>query len=154
MTGRPSVMTPEMQQVICLRIAEGETIRQIANDDEMPAASTIYLAVANDEAFSEQYARAREAQLARWEDEIIEIADDGSNDWVERERRDGSTETVADQDHINRSKLRVDARKWIMSKRLPKKYGDKVTQEVTGANGTPLVPIINLTGRPEPSSTS
>lgn len=139
MTGRPSVMVPEVRAEILDRIADGETIRQMCRDEHMPAASTVYLALANDKAFSDQYVREKEAQLERMADEILEISDDGRNDWVERENKDGSTYEAVDHDHISRSKLRVDTRKWLMSKLAPKKYGDKVTQEHTGADGGPVV---------------
>lgn len=89
--------------------------------------------------FRDQYARAREAQAEHWADEIIEISDDGTNDWTERQNKDGSTYEAIDSEHINRSRLRVDTRKWLMARMAPKKYGDKVTQEVTGGDGGPLV---------------
>ena len=60
-------------------------------------------------------------------DEIIEIADDGTNDWMKRQQRNGSIETVTNKDHLERSRQRIDARKWLLSKALPKKYGDKQT---------------------------
>jgi len=59
-------------------------------------------------------------------EEILEIADDGSNDWIERELESGHVVKVADHKHIARSRLRVDTRKWLMSKLLPKKYGDRL----------------------------
>src|SRR5712664_1413950 len=98
--GRPTVMDSEIKEIICRRITDGESIRQIAASEDMPAASTIYLCAATDKDFSEQYARAREAQLVRWEDEIVEISDDGSNDWIERETKSGALITVPDHDHI------------------------------------------------------
>jgi hypothetical protein len=76
--------------------------------------------------FREQYARAREAQADAIFDEILDIADDGSNDWMERRREDGSVDEVVNHEHIQRSKLRVDARKWMAGKLAPKKYGEKV----------------------------
>lgn len=59
-------------------------------------------------------------------DEIIEIADDGSNDWMEREGK-----AAPNGEMVNRSRLRVDTRKWLMSKMAPKKYGDKMSTELT-----------------------
>ena len=56
-------------------------------------------------------------QLIRWEDEQLEIADNSTNDWVARENGE---KAGTDHDHIQRSRLRVEARKWIMSKRLPR----------------------------------
>lgn len=64
-------------------------------------------------------------------DELVEIADDGTNDYVEREV-DGGVRVVFDGEHFQRSRLRVDTRKWVLSKVLPKIYGDKIGVEVTG----------------------
>jgi hypothetical protein len=86
--------------------------------------------------FRDQYARAREMQAEHFADEILEIADDGSNDWIERENAAGRVVAAIDHEHIQRSRLRVDARRWLMGKMAPKKYGDKV--EVTGKDGGPL----------------
>lgn len=136
--GRPRAITPEVAAKICEAIAAGGTIRQVCAPEDMPAPSTVYLEIVRNEVFSEQYRIAREAQTARWEDELLEIADDGSNDWMERRREDGSTQLVGDYEHMARSKLRVDTRKWIMSKRLPKKYGERVQAEHSGPGGGPI----------------
>ena len=136
--GRPHALDQALMDEICERVADGETVRQIGKLDHMPVASTIYLTLARDKEFSDQYAIARQAQLARWEDEILEIADDASNDWIERSGRDGDAGWVLNGEAIGRSRLRVDSRKWIMSKRLPKVYGDKVTTEHTGEGGKPI----------------
>jgi len=85
--------------------------------------------------FRDQYAHAREAQADYWAEEIVEIADDGSNDTYTD--KDGNKRT--DQEVIARSRLRVDTRKWLMARMAPKKYGDKITQEHTGQDGGPLV---------------
>lgn len=102
--------------------------------------------------FQDQYARAREAQADYWAEQIIEISDTPLLG-VRTEESDTGTKTVQ-EDMLGHRRLQVDTRKWLMARMAPKKYGDKITQEVTGANGSPLVPIINLTGRPEPSSAS
>jgi hypothetical protein len=122
-----SIITQEIRDRICDLIAEGGTVRQICKQPGMPARATVYLELARNEAFAEQYSRAMAAQTVMWEDELIEIAEDGSNDWIQRETRAGDKEKVVDHEHINRSRLRVDTRKWIMAKRQPKKYGDKLT---------------------------
>ena len=72
--------------------------------------------------------RAREAQAEHWADEIIEIADDSGLDVV----NNGEGGYRIDGEAIQRARLRVDARKWLMSKLAPKKYGDRVTNEHTG----------------------
>lgn len=79
--------------------------------------------------FRQQYARAREAQADALFDEMLDIADDGSNDWMERKRDDGSTDEVLNHEHIQRSRLRIDARKWMAGKLRPKVYGDKAEVE-------------------------
>ncbi len=78
----------------------------------------------SNEDFRKRYAISREQQAERMAEELLDIADDGSNDTQvdEKGRR------IVDFDHINRSRLRVDTRKWIASKLLPKKYGDKTTE--------------------------
>jgi hypothetical protein len=104
----------------------------------MPAPSTVRLWVLQDQSLAEQYARARESLYEHWADELLEISDDGSNDYMERLTKNGDTETVVNNEHINRSRLRVDSRKWLLSKLLPKKYGDKASVELTGKDGGPV----------------
>lgn len=152
--GRPSDFSAEITAIICERLGLGESLREICRDETMPSKSTVMRWLAVQPEFRDQYACAREAQADYFAEEIIEISDDGTNDWMERRLTDGSTVEVENKEVLNRSRLRVDTRKWLMARMAPKKYGDKITQEVTGADGAPLVPIINLTGRPEPSSAS
>ena len=122
--GRPSNYTDEIAASICERIADGESLRKICRDDAMPDKATVFRWLADDSRtdFRDQYARAREAQADAMADEILEIADDGRNDKYTDE--DGRERT--DQDVIARSRLRVDARKWLASKMAPKKYGEKL----------------------------
>jgi hypothetical protein len=108
----------------------------------MPAESTVRLWSLKDEGeFPAKYARAREVGYLRLADELLEISDDGTNDYTTN--KDG--EEVVNYDHIARSKLRVDTRKWLLSKMLPKVFGDKITQEVTGKDGAALIPVLNVT---------
>lgn len=121
--------------VICKRMSAGESLRAICKDDGMPAPSTVRLWVLQDQEYAERYARARSDLYEHWADEILDIADDGKNDFMEREKEAGRVETVPDHEHINRSRLRVDSRKWLLSKLVPKQYGDKQTLEHTGPDG-------------------
>jgi len=73
--------------------------------------------------------------MEAWADEIVEIADDGSNDWMQRRLKDGSDETVMDHEHVSRSRLRVDTKKWLLSKLAAKTYGDKVQHTGAGGDG-------------------
>jgi hypothetical protein len=134
--GRPSSFTQEIADSICERLIGGESLRTICLDDDLPSATTVFRWLANDEyaAFREQYTRAREGQAERLAEEILSIADDGSSDWTVNEK--GSE--VLNAEAVARSRLRVDARKWLAGKLAPKKYGDKVTQELTGEGGGPV----------------
>lgn len=130
MAGRPSAFTQKTADAICARIADGESLRQICRDAAMPDKSTVMRWLDAHAAFRDQYARARELQADHFADEILEIADDGTNDWMTREGKDGDGIEVANHEHINRSRLRVDSRKWLMSKLAPKKYGEKITADL------------------------
>ena len=140
--GRPSVYTQEAADAICELLAEGMTLREICRREEFPIESTVR-GWANDDrdGFAAQYARAREIGYTQMEDELLEIVDDGSNDWMDRRRADGTVERVLDQEHIARSRLRADTRKWLLAKALPKRYGERSSLEVTGKDGAPLVQI-------------
>jgi hypothetical protein len=135
-TGRPTKYSPQLGAAICAKIVEGFTLRQIDALAEMPCKTTILYWLAEREEFLNQYARARETWALAQEDEIIEIADDSRNDWVEREGRDGEVFIALNDDHIKRARARIEARKWLMSKRAPKVFGDRVA--VTGPNGGPV----------------
>ena len=121
--GRPSIYTAELAAQICEHIAQGKSLRTIAELEEMPAQSTImaWLDGSRPE-FSEQYARAREAQADKLAEEALQIADDGRSDTY----LDAEGNEKTDNEAIQRSRLRVDTRKWLASKMAPKKYGDKV----------------------------
>jgi hypothetical protein len=111
---------------ICDRLANGETLRQIERAEGMPNRVAIIAWSNRDvDGFAERYGRARNVWLDLLADELIDIADDGTNDWVERETGDG-TKTVFDNEHVRRSHIRIDTRKWILSKLRPGKYGDKL----------------------------
>lgn len=131
--GRPTSYTLDTAVVICERLANGEALTKICKDSGMPGLSTVYQWLATRPDFAELYARAREDQADTLAAEIIEIADDGARDYV-----DDDGKKVVNHDHIQRSKLRVDARKWYAAKLAPKKYSEKVSQELSGPGGAPL----------------
>lgn len=123
---RPSIYTKELAEKICGRLAVGENLRAICREEGMPHVDTIMQwNTENREGFSELYANARAAQAQYLFDELLEIADDGTNDFVEKEIDGGKFVINPNTEHIARSRLRVDTRKWYLSKVLPKVYGDK-----------------------------
>lgn len=110
--GRPSVYTEQLAERICERLAAGETLRAVCRDDGMPPEPTVRRWVLDDfNGFAAQYARARETGYSGMADELSEIADDKTGDPA-------------------RDRLRLDTRKWLLSKALPKIYGDRQTHEI------------------------
>jgi hypothetical protein len=120
---RATVYTPQIAEEICERIMMGESLRAICRDDHMPHMATICRWLASDrEEFREAYYHARRVQAELYADDIMAIADDLTGD-------------------VQRDRLRVDSRKWIASKLLVGRYGDRVTQEHVGAGGGPIQTI-------------
>jgi hypothetical protein len=115
----------------------GKGLREILAADGMPSMSTVFRWLAEDEEFRQLYAVAREVQATILADEILEISDDGRNDWMKRTIGEIEID-VPDHEHIQRSKLRVDSRKWLASKLAPKKYGDAVQLKHADADGEKL----------------
>lgn len=124
-----TIRTPEIENIILERLAAGETLRAICRADGYPAASTVLL-WAQDPLFAERYARARGMGLEVLADEIVEIADDSAHDQIITE-----TGVIQNSEYIARSRLRVDTRKWLLSKLKPDKYGDKLATTISGPDG-------------------
>lgn len=125
-TGRPSKYTPELANEICEAIAtSSKGINTLCSENEdWPVPSTITDWILKDkEGFSVLYARAKERQADFMAEEILSIADDGRNDTYTHPE---TGLPMTNHDVINRSRLRVDSRKWLASKLAPKKYGDKL----------------------------
>lgn len=131
--GRASEYTTEIGDIICERISEGQSLRKICDEDDMPNKATVFRWLAANKEFSDQYARARETQADTLFDEVLAIAD----------QYDSAADAV-NPDHINRARLRIDARKWMAGKLKPKKYGEKLELEHGGQIA--LTPTINFNG--------
>jgi hypothetical protein len=131
-TGRPTSYSDELAKEICKAIAttSKSIIRLCKENEHWPVPSTIYLWRIENEIFSELYTKARMQRVEVFVDETIDIADDTKKDT----RDDGS----CNSEWLNRSRLRIDTRKWYASKLAPKLYGDKIINEHTGANGKPI----------------
>lgn len=112
----------------------------------MPSPAAVYLWLNKHQEFVEMYTRAKEDSADVLAEEIIDIADDGLNDTYIKAGRDGDDEEVVNHDHINRSRLRVEARKWVAAKLKPRKYGDKITQEHSGPGGAPIQVVTGVPG--------
>lgn len=129
--GRPSSYNDKIASQICARIAtSSDGLEKICSADGFPSPSTVYLWLIRRPEFSEKYARAREDQAQLLADEIVSIADTTQEGEIITEKPDGVE--VKRCDMIEHRKLRIDARKWVASKLLPKKYGDRREVEHSG----------------------
>ncbi len=139
--GRPSDYTPEKAALICGLLAEGKSLRTICKPEDMPSTVTVYKWLRDYPEFLTQYMRAREDQADALFEETIEIADCGSNDWMEQNDPENPGYKI-NGEHIQRSRLRVDTRKWAAGKLAPKKYGDKqvVGHQQLDERGEPSAP--------------
>jgi len=124
---------------ICLALLSGQPLKDICEGEGMPVYSTVMKWNSdNVGGFREMLASANALKYIAWEDECVQIADDSRNDWMERlNRKTGEMETVSDSENIARSKLRIETRMKIMSKRSDL-YSDRSTVEHTGAGGGPI----------------
>ena len=127
-------LTDEVRETVLRGLAEGKSLRTACA--ELGISHWMWnRALSAEPELAHQYAHAKEVGLDAMAEEILEISDDGTNDWMERTGKAG--EVVGYQvngEHVQRSKLRVDSRKWLLSKMAPKKYGDKVQQEISGGD--------------------
>lgn len=146
---RPSIYTEDLATLICSRIASGESLRAICREDEMPSLSVVMAWRLAKPEFQEQYAHAREIQAEVFGDELQEIVDDGTNDWMEiRDKKDAVIGWRVNGEAVQRSRLRFDARRWWMSKVLPQRYGDRMT--LAGDKDAPLgVQLIHSVPQPD-----
>lgn len=129
--GRPRFnWTDDTEEEILSLIIAGQSVRQICNDRKddktFPSADLIYQRIAADEDFYDKYTRARELQQDTYAEEIIAIADDVHPFFANKS--------------VEERKLAIENRKWTMGKLRPKKYNEKIITEITGADGSPLIP--------------
>ncbi|MGX9710012.1 terminase small subunit-like protein [Stenotrophomonas maltophilia group sp. LNF259] len=123
---RPSKYSQQLADAICDLLVDGKSLRTICSTAKMPSRSTVIRWLAENEAFRNQYARARELQADTLAEEILDIADNAV--LGERLKKDGKGKVLERQtgDMVERSKLMIDARKWYAGKLQPKKYGERV----------------------------
>lgn len=109
-------------------------LKRICSEEEgLPHYDTIRVHIQNNKEFSDRYARAKEEQADVLADEMIEIADNCTDDVaLISVSKDGEAKEGVNHSAINRARLQIDTRKWIASKLKPKKYGDKVDVDHSG----------------------
>lgn len=129
--GRPTEYTPELADMICELLADGQTLKKICRPATMPHDRTVRRwALDPEHPFSPRYTRAREIGYHSMADDVLEYSDAPSTD----------------KGAVARDRLKVETRKWLLSKALPKIYGDKLA--LTDAEGTGPAVIQVVTGVP------
>ena len=127
--GAPTTYNTHIATVICIRIAEGESLKQILRTEGMPVQSAVYEWLLRHPEFAEQYTRAREEQADTLADEIIAIADESPETVEVRDKEGNVIDIKIDSGYVGYQKQRIEARKWTAMKLKPKKYGDRVAVE-------------------------
>lgn len=141
---RPSSFTQEIADLICERIADGESLRSICAEEEMPDKSTVFRWLEALPDFATKYARAREFQADSMADDIVDIADTPQIGVKTKTNEKGEVETT-EGDMIEHRKLRIAARQWTAEKLRPKKYGSRTNMALSDPDGNALpVPVLNL----------
>lgn len=124
--GRPSDYTQDLADSICDELSEGKSLRTVCLSEEMPSKTTVFKWLRTHQEFADQYARAKQEGTDAWAEELHEIGDD----------------VPEEKEAINKARLRIDTRKWLMSKMKPKKYGEKLDLTTDGEKlPTPIIPL-------------
>lgn len=141
--GRPSKYDEKIANEICSIISNTTLgLAAICKAEHMPNRSTIYEWIAKHPEFSNNYARAKELQMELMAEEIIDIADENANDTLTI-NKNGRDIDVPNMEYMRRSQIRIDARKWLMSKLMPKKFGDRLDLNHGGQTDNPV--NVNMT---------
>jgi hypothetical protein len=123
---------------ILSEIEEGASLRSVLRREDMPSRYTFFEWLHNNEVKTNQYARACELRAEAIFEDILEIADETSGD-----KKYTDAGEVIDSEYVARSRVKIDARKWMLGKMQPKKYGDKIQQEHSGEITTNIISLGN-----------
>ena len=130
MAGTPKYDREAITAEVCLRLAEGEALRQICTDPHMPTVGGFLFWCAEDAGIADRYARAKALGLDVLADEMLHIADTPQIGQKTTSKATGLE--ITEGDMVEHRRLQVDTRKWLLSKLAPKKYGDKQQVELSG----------------------
>lgn len=129
--GRPSDYSIELAKEICDKIATSSKglIRLCKENSHWPDRSTIFKWKIEHQQFSDMYYKAKDDQIDSIYDECLDIADDISNDTIIRVGKNGEETEICNSEYVNRSRLRIDTRKWCAERLRPKMFGAKKEAE-------------------------
>lgn len=126
-----TLYTKELAETICERLAAGESLISICRDPNMPSDWTVRKwALDGVDGFDLAYARARDLGYDRVGDELIALADETRIGTITTVKPNGVETKTADM--VERARLQIETRKWVLERMLPKKYGNKVQTEHSG----------------------
>lgn len=127
--GAPSKRTPEVEERLIEGISEGIPLQPLCREEGMPAWRTVYDWMESDPAFAARIARAREVGADAIASESLDIVD---------EEPQRGPDGKIDSGWVAHQKLRAEHRLKLLAKWSPKKYGDRVENVHTGADGGPI----------------
>ncbi len=151
--GRPTVQTEAIVDEIMRDLSDGITLREITRRDHMPNWRTVYDWLDASPELSARFARAREKGFDAIAEECLDIAEDGSNDWMTRRSSAGVDYETLDQEHVQRSKLRIDTRLKLLAKWSPRRYGELMKVAATTPEGEPAGVAITVSFVEPPKTT-
>lgn len=130
--GAVSIFTPELFTAICDCISRGESLSAVCRRPEMPHKSTVLRWLHDKPELRDRYVQARDDLMEYWASDIIEIADDGTMDTMPGLNKYGDEVMVPNHANVQRDRLRIDSRKWMLARLKPQVYGDHVQVEHSG----------------------
>ena len=120
--GRPTICNDRLIDEVCLRLSQGVSMRTVCLDDDMPSMATIWRWLRENDDLARRYTAAKQESADAMIEDILAISDQDD-----------------DEESTNRSRLRVDTRKWIAAKLRPEKYSEKL--DLTPSGGTVKITI-------------
>jgi len=120
--GRPTILTDRLIDELCQRLSQGVSMRSVCRDDDMPCMATIWRWLRENDNFAKRYTAAKQESADAMIEDILAISDQDD-----------------EEESTNRSRLRVDTRKWIAAKLRPEKYSEKL--DLTPSGGTVKITI-------------
>ena len=140
--------SPIIDEVLAAIATTPKSLKTICEEIESaPTAKTFWKWMENDNELSERYARAKSAQLEVLADQLVDLADTDRICQKVTTKNDGSVETVT-LDQVERTKVQIDTRKWLLAKLNPKKYGDKLAHTGADGEGPVAFQIVSTIPRP------
>jgi hypothetical protein len=137
--------TPETANLVLDELMGGRTLEDICADPDMPSAASVRRWVRDDrEGFAARYREAREVGCHVIGDQMLRIVDDRRNDWITWRREDGTMARMLDPERVNRALARVKTRQGLLSRMLPRTFGDRPERTATQDSNAEIAEFMKL----------